>query len=124
MQLIALDDLQHPGAGVCDRGGDPPSRMAALDEGEEAARALDEDKARAVAILHIGRMDDGVQQEAERVNEDMPLAACDLLAPVTALRRSGGFDNGSHPIPPTQQLSWIGSKASTKMIVTEREARL
>jgi hypothetical protein len=64
----------------------------ALDEGEEAPRALDEDKARAVAILHIGRMDDGVQQEAEGVNEDMPLAACDLLAPVTALRRSGGFD--------------------------------
>ena len=109
MQLIALDDLQRPGAGVCDRGGDPPSRIAgigedALDEGEEAARALDEDKARAVAILHIGRMDDGVQQEAERVNEDMPLAARDLLARVIALRRSGGFDNGSHPIPPTQQL--------------------
>jgi hypothetical protein len=74
--------------------------------------------------LHIGRTDDGVQQEAERVNEDMPLAACDLLAPVTALRRSGDFGNGSHPIPPTQQLSWIGSKASTKMIVTEREAGL
>jgi hypothetical protein len=70
----------------------PDSRHEdALDEGEEAARALDEDKARAVAILHIGRMDDGVQQEAERVNEDMPLAACDLLAPVTALRRSRGL---------------------------------
>ena|SRR5262249_50211986 len=129
MQLLALDDLQRPGAGVYARGGDPPSGIAgigedALDEGEKAAHALDEEKARAVAILHIGRMDDGVQQEAERANEDMPLAACDLLAPVTALRRSGGFDNGSHPIPPTQQFSWIDSKTSTKMIVTEREAGL
>jgi hypothetical protein len=49
-------------------------------------------------------MDDGVQQEAERVNEDMPLAAREFLARVIALRRSGGFDKGSHPIPPTQQL--------------------
>jgi hypothetical protein len=84
MQLIALDDLQRPRAGVCDRGGDPPSPLAgigedALDEGEEAARALVEDKARAVAIVHIGRMDDDFQQEAERVNEDLPLAARDLL---------------------------------------------
>ena len=95
MQLVALDDLQRPGAGVCDRRGDPPSLIAgigedALDEGEEAARALVEDKPRAVAILHIGRMDDDVQQEAERVNEDMALAARDLLARVIALRVERG----------------------------------
>jgi hypothetical protein len=95
MQLIALDDLQRPGAGVCDRRGDPGSLIAgigedALDEGEEAARALVEDKPRAVAILDIGRMDDDVQQEAERVNEDMPLAARNLLARVIALRVERG----------------------------------
>ena len=41
---------------------------------------------RAVAILNIGGMDDDVQQEAERVDEDMALAARDLLARIKPLR--------------------------------------
>ena len=62
----------------------------ALDEGKEAARASIEHQPRAIAILHVGGMDDDVQQEAERVDEDMPLAARDLLARIEALRVERG----------------------------------
>src|SRR4030095_9598525 len=70
MQLVTLDDLQGPGAGCGDGCGQHRSLVAgigedALDEGEEAARAPIEDEPRAIAILHISRMDDDVQQEAE-----------------------------------------------------------
>ena len=91
MQLVTLDDLQGPGADLGDGSGQRRSLVAgvgedALDEGEEAARAPIEDEPRAIAILHIGRMDDDGQQEAERVDEDVPLAARDLLARIVALR--------------------------------------
>lgn len=95
MQLVTLDDLQDPGAGLGDGCGQCRSLVAgigedALDEGEEAARAPVEDEPRAIAILHVGRMDDDVQQEAERVDEDVPLAARDLLARIVALRVERG----------------------------------
>ena len=51
---------------------------------------LCEHKPGAVAILHIGGMDDDIQQEAERIDEDMPLAARDLLARIIALRVERG----------------------------------
>ena len=91
MQLVTLDDLQGPGAGLGDGGGQRRPLVAgvgkdALDEGEEAARAPIEDEPRAIAILHIGRMDDDAQQEAERVDEDVPFAARDLLARIVTLR--------------------------------------
>ena len=44
-------------------------------------RRLKEDGKSAVAILHSGRVDDDVQRQAERVDQDMPFAAGDLLAP-------------------------------------------
>ena len=95
MQIVTLDDLQGPGAGLGDGCGQCRSLVAgigedALDEGEEAARAPVEDESRTVAILYIGRMDDDVQQEAERVDEDVPLAARDLLARIVALRVERG----------------------------------
>jgi hypothetical protein len=62
----------------------------ALNEREEAARMAIENEPRAVAILHVGRMDDDVQQEAERVDENVPLAARDLLARIKALRVERG----------------------------------
>jgi hypothetical protein len=95
MQLVALDDLDPPGARLCDGGSGFRSLIAgigedALDEGEEAACAPIEDQRRAVAVLHLGRMDDDVQQEAERIDEDVPLAARDLLARIKALRVERG----------------------------------
>src|SRR3954449_9579574 len=80
MQLIALDDLKCPGAGLGNGRGGLGSLVAginedALDEGKEAARASIEDKRRAIPILFINGMDDDIQQEAERIDENMPLAA-------------------------------------------------
>ena len=91
MQLAALDDLQRPGAGLGNGRGCLRSLIAgvgkdARDEAEEAARAPVEDERRTVAVLHVGGMDDYVDQEAERVDEDMPLAARDLLPRIVALR--------------------------------------
>ena len=95
VQLVALDDLEFPGAGLCDGAGRFHALIAgigedALDEREEVARAPIENEPRAIAILHIGRMDDDVQQETERVDENMPLAARDLLARIEALRVERG----------------------------------
>lgn len=91
MQFAALDDLQGPGSGLGDGRGCLRTLIAgigedAFDEGEEAARAPVEDERRTVAVLHVGGVDDDVHQEAERVDEDMPLAARDLLARIVALR--------------------------------------
>jgi len=91
MKLVALDDLQRPGAALGDRGRGFCALVAsigedALDERKKAARALIENEPRAVAILHIGGMDDDIQQEAERIDEDVPLAARNLLARIKALR--------------------------------------
>lgn len=95
MQLVTFDDLQGPGADLGDVCGEHRSLIGgigedALDEGEAAARAPIEDESRAITVLHIGRMDDDVQQEAERVDEDVPLAARDLLARIVALRVERG----------------------------------
>ena len=91
MQLVALDDLEHPttGPGCGLRGA--RSLIAgigedALDEGEEAAGAPIENQARRVAVLNVGGMNDDVQQEAERVDQDMALAPGDLLARIKPLR--------------------------------------
>lgn len=95
MQLVALDDLQLPSAGLGDGRGGLRSLIAgigedALDKGKEATGAPVENERRAIAILHIGRMDDDVQQEAERVDENMPFAARNLLARIEALRVDRG----------------------------------
>lgn len=96
MPFGALDDLDGPRAGPGDGRGHLRSLVAGigedvLEEREEATRAAIEDKPSAVAILHIGRVDDDVQQEAERVDEDVvALAARDLLGRVEALRVERG----------------------------------
>jgi hypothetical protein len=58
--------------------GAPPS--CALSRHPRARRTRGEPQRRAVAILQIGWMDDDVQQEAARVDQDVPFAARDLLA--------------------------------------------
>ena len=91
MQLIALDDLKCPGAGLGDGRGGLGSLVAgisedALDEGKEAARALIENQANPVAVLKVGGMNDDIQQKAERIDKDVALAPGDLLARIKALR--------------------------------------
>ena len=44
----------------------------------------------AVAILHIGSMDDSMHQQALRIDQDMPLLALDLLGCVVAVRVDAG----------------------------------
>ena len=91
MQFVALDDLQPPGAGLGEGGRGLRPLIAgigkdALDEGEAAARAPIENERRTITVLYVGRMDCDIQQEAERIDEDVPLAAGDLLARIKALR--------------------------------------
>ncbi len=95
VQFIALDNRELPGAGLGDGGGGlrPLVRGVSedkLDEGEKAACASIEDEHSAVAILQSGRVDDDVQQQAERVDQDMPFAAGDLLGRIKALRVKRG----------------------------------
>ena len=95
VQLIALDDLEHPTAGPGCRLRGAGSLIAgigedALDEGEEAAGASIENQPRPVAVLNIAGMDDDVQQKAERIDQDMALAPGDLLARIKPLRVKRG----------------------------------
>ncbi len=91
VQFIALDDLEHPTTGAGSRSGGARSLIAgisedALDEGEEAAGASIENQPHPVAVLNVGGMDDDVQQEPERIDQDMALAPGDLLARIKPLR--------------------------------------
>lgn len=88
MKIAALDDLDHPGPGLGHGCGRAFTRVAAigkdpLDEREQAPR-LAQEQERAVAILDVGRVHDDVQQEAQRVDEDVALAARRLLARIVA----------------------------------------
>ena len=98
MKFGAFDDLQLPGAGLGNRSGGLRSLIAcigedALNEGKQAPGAPIEHQSRTVAILHVGGMDDDIQEQAERVDKNMPLAARNLLARIEALRvdRSAPF---------------------------------
>ena len=91
MHLGALYDLDLPGSRRCDRCRQLRSLIVSIgedgfDEREAAARPTVEDQPGAITILQVSRVDDDVQQEAERVDENVPLAARDLLARVIARR--------------------------------------
>ncbi len=91
MQFGALDDFDHPVAGACgSQCGARPLITGigkdAQDERPHGARPFVEYERRTVAILNVGGMNRNAQQEAERIDEDMPLAARDFLARVIALR--------------------------------------
>ena len=62
----------------------------ALDGGKEAAGASIENQSRPVAVLNVGGMNDDVQLEAERIDQEMALAPGDLLARVKPLRVKRG----------------------------------
>ena len=84
-----LDDLDEPRTGARQAVGEARALVAAVgedafDEGEEAPRARVEHERGAVAILDVCRMHDDVQEEAEGVDKNVPLAARDLLARIVA----------------------------------------
>jgi len=91
VQFRALDDLDDPVAVLgsslcCVRSLIARVCKDAQNEREQGARALGEHERRAIAILDIGGMDGGAQQEAERVYEKMAFLALDLLSCVVAMR--------------------------------------
>jgi len=95
VQFVALDDLDHPMAGAGCGMRDAGSLVAAigedvLDKGEQATGAPIENQPRPIAVLNVGRMDDDVQQKAERINKDVALAPGDLLARIKPLRVQRG----------------------------------
>lgn len=94
MGIAALDDLQAPEAGLGDDFGHLRPLVAgvgkdAFDERKGSPRGAQQ-VARAVAILHVGRVDGDAQQQAKRIDQDVPLAAGDLLAGVETLRIERG----------------------------------
>ena len=94
MGVGSFHDLELPMPG----GGDGPGELRALVAGvgedafdeRERPTGLAQQVAGAIAILHVGRMDRDAQQEAERVHEDVPFPARDLLARIEALRVERG----------------------------------
>ena len=58
----------------------------ALDEGKQPTRTAVEHQRNAVTILNAGRMHCHVQQQAERIDKNVPLATLNLLARIKALR--------------------------------------
>ena len=91
MQFVSLDDFEDPiaGAGSGHRGTGAPIAGIGEDannEGKQRARAWVENESCAVAILGIGRMYRGAQQQAERVYENVALLALDLLSRIVAMR--------------------------------------
>src|ERR1700730_4490448 len=97
VQFVALDDLEHPTAGPgCGLRG-AGSLIAgigedALDEGGGGAGASIERRSRLAAVLNGGGVDDDVQQETERIDQDM------ALAPVTFLPASNPCGSSAEPL--------------------------
>jgi len=87
----ALDNFDRPftSSGGCLCGFRPliaAVGVDALDEGKQTTRAAVEHQRNAVTILNAGRMHCHAQQQAERIDENVPLATRDLLASIKALR--------------------------------------
>ena len=82
--IRSLDDLQSPNAGApygqCHFGSSKSTvSRNTFDEREQSSRPTQQARS-TVAVLNIGRMNDDVQQQAQRVDQDVPLATLDLLA--------------------------------------------
>jgi len=92
--IVALDDLELPLAGPRSHRCHNRPLIAAigenhLDEREQPA-GFPEQFFGTIAVLHIGRVNHDPQHQAERINQDVPLAAGDLLAGVIPLRIDRG----------------------------------
>jgi len=95
VQFVALDDLNDPTAGAGSGSRDAWSLVAGIGkdplyEGEEAARAPVENQSCPVAVLHVGGVDNDVQQKPERIDQDVALAPRDFLARIKPLRVERG----------------------------------
>ena len=91
MQFGAFDDFDDPIAtlGGGQRGARPLISGVgedAQDEREQRVGARIENERRAVAILDIGGMHHGAQQQAERIYENVALLALDLLSRIVTMR--------------------------------------
>lgn len=77
-----------------------------MKEGEQRAGCLVQDQRGAVTVLDVGTVDGDVQEQAERVDEDVVLDPLDLLARVVAdrVRRRPPFS--------AAQTLWLSSTAA------------
>ena len=94
MAVTAAHDLEFPRTGAGHDSLHLATLIAcvgndALDKGKAPAR-LPQQRLGPVSILHAGRMDTDGQEQAERVGQDVALAAKDLLARVIAGRVKRG----------------------------------
>ena len=86
-----LDDVDSPRAGQrCGPCGFwtliAAVSVDAFDERKQTARSAIEHQRHAIAVLNAGGMNGDVQQQPERVDQDVALATRDLLASIIALR--------------------------------------
>jgi len=90
MGLAALDDLQGPATDVGHGLGHLGTLIAGIGEdaleGGKQTPSLAQHLGGAVAILNVGGVNHNAQQQAKRIDEDVALAAGDLLARVIPLR--------------------------------------
>ena len=91
MKFGAFDDFELPRSGPRDSACGLCCVVSAvsenaLDEREEAPGAAIEHEPCTVTILDVGGVDHDVQEEAKRIDENVPLATLDLLACIVALR--------------------------------------
>lgn len=94
MAIGSFDDLDFPASGPCHDVRHFRPLIAgigenALDEREPAPRFAQQG-ARAIAILNIGGQNAHAEEKAERIDEDVALAAGDFLARVKTLRVERG----------------------------------
>jgi hypothetical protein len=86
--IRSLDDLQSPGTGAPHGHSHLASRVSAIseyafNERKQASRPPQQMES-TITVLNVSGMNDDVQQEAQRVDQDVPLATLDLLARVVA----------------------------------------
>jgi hypothetical protein len=89
--VATSDDLGHEvGHYIGDAGGEHGPGIGAVCEQRAQERELSEQGGQqqhaTIAVLHVGGGDQGVQQQPELVDQDMPFLALDQLAGVEAMR--------------------------------------
>lgn len=91
MQFVARDDFDDPvaapGGGQCGvRSAVACVGEDAHDERKQSSRAFVENERRAIAILDVGGMNGGAQQQTKRVYENVAFLALNLLSCIVTMR--------------------------------------